>query len=62
MGIPLPPVQTSTAALSKDLHKVIVLICSVHLLRQDLEIGQVNVEQVLEARPLDLHHHLFSSM
>ena len=61
-GTPLPPLYLSAAGRSKDLHKIIVFIHSVHLLRQDLEVGQVDVKQVFEAWPLDLDHRCFSSV
>lgn len=50
------------SGLGRALHEVIVFICSVHLLGQDVEIGHVNVKQISKARTLHLHHNSFSSM
>lgn len=46
----------------RDLQKVAVLICPVHLLGQDLQVCHVNVKQILETRPLHLDHNHLSSV
>ncbi len=43
-------------------HEVAVLVCPVHLLCEDLQIGHVNVKQVFEAGTLHLDDHLLSSV
>jgi len=43
-------------------HEVAVLVCPVHLLCEDLQIGHINVKKVFEARTLHLDDHLLSSV
>jgi len=43
-------------------HEVAVLVCSVHLLGKDLQIGHINVKKVFEARTLHLDDDLLSSV
>jgi len=43
-------------------HEVAVLVCPVHLLCKDLQIGHINVKKVFETGTLHLDDHLLSSV